>query len=85
MGILASLGEKHRIIPALYGGYIFLMTGYAFAATPVTTQRYDNARSGQNQSETILNTSNVTSTTFGKIFTRTVTTRSTRSLSMFLT
>ena len=38
----------------------------------VTTQRYDNARTGQNLSETILNTSNVNPGGFGKLFTRAV-------------
>ena len=38
----------------------------------IITQRYDNARSGQNLSEVILNTSNVGPATFGKLFTRAV-------------
>jgi hypothetical protein len=38
----------------------------------VTTQRYDDGRTGQNLSETILNTSNVNSARFGKLFTRDV-------------
>jgi hypothetical protein len=38
----------------------------------VPTQRYDNARSGQNLSEKVLNTSNVNSETFGKLFSRMV-------------
>ena len=38
----------------------------------VTTQRYDNARSGQISSETLLNTSNVNPVGFGKLFTRVV-------------
>jgi hypothetical protein len=38
----------------------------------VTTQRYDNGRTGQNLSETILNTSNVNPARFGKLFTRAV-------------
>ena len=38
----------------------------------VTTQRYDNARTGQNLSETFLNTSNVNPAGFGKLFTRAV-------------
>ena len=38
----------------------------------VTTQRYDNARTGANLSETILNTSNVSTARFGKLFTRAV-------------
>jgi hypothetical protein len=38
----------------------------------VTTQRYDNARTGQNLSERLLNTSNVNAAGFGKLFTRAV-------------
>jgi hypothetical protein len=38
----------------------------------VTTQRYDNARTGQNLPETILNTANVKPGSFGKLFTRQV-------------
>ena len=38
----------------------------------VTTQRYDNARTGQNLSEKFLNTTNVQPETFGKLFTRAV-------------
>jgi hypothetical protein len=36
----------------------------------VTTQSYDNLRSGVNPNETILNTSNVQPATFGRLFTR---------------
>src|SRR5579862_6545904 len=39
-----------------------------FAQTPVLTQHNDNARSGQNVSETILNTTNVNANEFGKLF-----------------
>ena len=50
--------------------------GYLSACTAdevhVTTQRYDNSRTGQNLSEKVLNTSNVNSARFGKLFTRTV-------------
>ncbi len=38
----------------------------------VTTQRYDNARTGQNLSETLLNTTNVNQADFGKLFSRAV-------------
>ena len=40
----------------------------AFGQTSVLTQHNDNARTGQNTSETILNTSNVNSSEFGKLF-----------------
>jgi len=42
------------------------------AAVRVATQRYDNARTGGNFSETVLNPSNVEAPRFGKLFTRAV-------------
>jgi hypothetical protein len=40
----------------------------AFGQTAVLTQHYDNARTGQNTSETILNPANVSKAQFGKLF-----------------
>jgi Legume lectin domain/Chitobiase/beta-hexosaminidase C-terminal domain len=44
----------------------------SFAQTSILTQHYDTARTGQNTGETVLNPTNVNSTTFGKLFTLTV-------------
>src|ERR1700751_1060272 len=44
----------------------------ATAQTNVVTQRYDISRSGANTNETILTTSNVNATPFGKLFSQTV-------------
>ena len=42
----------------------------AFGQTPVLTQHYDNARTGQNTNEIILTPANVDAAQFGKIFTQ---------------
>ncbi len=42
----------------------------SFGQTSVLTQHYDNARTGQNTTETILTPANVNSTQFGKLFTQ---------------
>jgi PQQ-like domain len=47
--------------------------GAAVSTFAVVTNRYDNVRSGSNTSETILNTSNVNATSFGLLFSRTIT------------
>ncbi len=41
-----------------------------FGDTPVLTQHYDNARTGQNITEIVLTPANVNSTQFGKLFTQ---------------
>ena len=47
---------------------VYLSTCSAQAQISVTTQHYDNARSGQNTQETVLTPSNVNSLSFGKLF-----------------
>ena len=46
--------------------------GAAISTLAVVTDRYDIARSGSNMNETILNTTNVNRTTFGLLFSRTI-------------
>src|ERR1035438_5011109 len=50
----------------------FLLCAVGASAQNVVTQHYDNARSGSNPNETILTTSNVNSTSFGKLFSQSV-------------
>ena len=51
---------------------IWLGIAMAWGGTDVLTQHNDNTRSGLNAKETILTTANVTSTSFGKLFTQNV-------------
>jgi len=46
--------------------------GTAFAQIDILAERYDDSRSGANLSETVLNTSNVNASTFGKLWSYTV-------------
>jgi hypothetical protein len=49
--------------------FLFLLcVSSAFGQTPVLTQHYDNARTGQNTTETILTPANVNPVQFGKLF-----------------
>ncbi|WP_438481942.1 chitobiase/beta-hexosaminidase C-terminal domain-containing protein [Oleiharenicola lentus] len=56
----------------LFRSLAVLLIAAAVSTAPaqvnVTTQRYDNARTSQNLSETVLTTSNVNATTFGVLF-----------------
>jgi hypothetical protein len=49
-----------------------LSISMGFGQTPVLTQHYDNSRTGQNLTETVLTPSNVNSVQFGKLFTQPV-------------
>src|SRR5579863_2688894 len=57
-----------RILTFLQVVFIMLVAVPTFGQTPVLTQHNNNARTGQNTSETILNTSNVNVNQFGKLF-----------------
>ena len=50
--------------------FCFFLIGVSSAQVSVLTHHYDNARTGQNTNETILNHANVNSATFGKLFTQ---------------
>jgi hypothetical protein len=64
--------EEHllRKIQRTFGSAVFLLSAAAGFGQPVSviTNRYGNDRLGVNQSETVLNTSNVSDSTFGKLF-----------------
>src|SRR5579872_1978876 len=49
-----------------------LLWNYASAQVRVLTERYDNNRTGANLNETVLTTSNVNASQFGKLFSYTV-------------
>ena len=49
-----------------------LSVSFAALAQDVVTEHYDNARTGLNPNESILNTSNVNATSFGKLFSQSV-------------
>ena len=57
-----------RLIVVLVLAIIPWLSGCDGSEVNVTTQRYDNARTGQNLAETLLKTSNVNAAQFGKVF-----------------
>src|SRR5579871_4250259 len=55
-------------VAAVIAGLSFLSAPRAFSQVNILTNKMDNARTGQNTSETVLTVSNVNSTLFGKLF-----------------
>jgi hypothetical protein len=70
--IIQRNGFKRAIV--VFRGHLILMGlgllagSCALQAADLLTERYDNARTGQNQSETTLSLQNVNQATFGKLF-----------------
>ena len=67
-GFAATRVGIARIRNFLQVVFIMLVAAPTFGQTSVLTQHNDNARTGQNTSETILNTANVNVNQFGKLF-----------------
>jgi hypothetical protein len=67
-----SCSLPKRLPQSLTVAILLLIPCLASAQTSVTTERNDNSRTGANLNETILNTSNVNVTQFGKLFSYTV-------------
>jgi len=63
---------RASLFPSLFAAIFLCISGVSPAAgqTPVYTQHYDNSRTGQNTTETVLTPANVNSTQFGKLFTQ---------------
>ena len=67
-GFAAARLEVARIRNFLQVVFIILVAVPTFGQTSVLTQHNDNARTGQNTSETILTTANVNASQFGRLF-----------------
>lgn len=71
LAIFRSLSCAYSFTSAVIAIFLSLhCVSPAFGQTPVLTQHYDNARTGQNTTETILSPANVNSVQFGKLFTQ---------------
>ncbi|HEX3819265.1 MAG TPA: pyrrolo-quinoline quinone [Candidatus Sulfotelmatobacter sp.] len=64
--------KTNRIAGLSISVLVLACTTAAYAQVNVTTYHNDNGRTGQNLQETILTTSNVNTTTFGKLFSQTI-------------
>ena len=68
---LYSLSCPCELIGIVFAIFFFLVCiSPSFGQTAVLTQHFDNARTGQNTTETILNPGNVNPAQFGKLFTQ---------------
>ena len=67
----AAHREKCQLARILaFCSLLLLAQEWSVAQVSVLTQHYDNARTGQNTNETVLNHANVNATQFGKLFTQ---------------
>ena len=71
-GFLEDRGVVPFVCAAAPVGALLLLCACGAVAQNVTTEHYDNARTGLNPNESILNTSNVNTSSFGKIFSQSV-------------
>jgi hypothetical protein len=71
-GFLEDRGVVPFVCAAALVGALLLLCACGAVAQNVTTEHYDNARTGLNPNESILNTSNVNTSSFGKIFSQSV-------------
>jgi hypothetical protein len=69
--IRSSLDYARGFTAAVIAIFLLLVSmSTAFGQTPVLTQHYDNARTGQNTNELMLAPANVNPAQFGKLFTQ---------------
>jgi hypothetical protein len=69
----AASGRRVRLMRScVLAGTMVLLCACASLAQNVVTAHYDNARTGSDPNETILNTGNVNTTSFGKLFSQSV-------------